>query len=94
MTSYLPAVLFVGSLIPIIFHKRIPKLKNFTSIKARVLFGLLFLAVPVGVGAYISASSESDIARNYELHFEEFKKYRSTGDPTYMNKQLKFYEDM
>jgi high-affinity K+ transport system ATPase subunit B len=55
----LPATLFVGALIPIIFHKKIPKLKNFTSIKARVLFALLYLAIPVTVGGFISAKSEA-----------------------------------
>jgi hypothetical protein len=57
LTSYLPATLFVFSLIPIIFHKKIPKLNKFTSIKARVLFALFFLAIPVAAGGYISASS-------------------------------------
>lgn len=58
LTSYLPAVLFVGALVPIIFHKKIPKLKNFTSIKARVLFGLVFLCIPIFAGGYISMQSE------------------------------------
>lgn len=59
LTSYVPATLFVGALVPIIFHKRIPFLKNFPSIKARILFGLLFLAIPIAAGTYISVSSEA-----------------------------------
>lgn len=43
----MPGVLFVAAIAAIIFHKRIPKIKNFTSTKARVLFGLLWLSTPV-----------------------------------------------
>lgn len=70
MTSYVPALLFFGALVPIIFHKRIPKIKNFTSVKARVLFGLLYMVFPIAAGVYISATSEAEIARNYQLNFE------------------------
>lgn len=94
LTSYVPAVLFVGALIPMIFHKRIPKLKNFTSVKARILFGLLYLTIPIGAGTYISASSQAEIARKYQAELEDFKKYRQSGDPTYMNKKLVFIEEM
>jgi hypothetical protein len=59
LNTYLPATLFVGDLIPIIFHKKIPKLNKFTSKKARVLFAMLFLAIPIGVGGFISAQSEA-----------------------------------
>ena len=42
----MPGVLFTAAIAAIIFHKRIPKLRNFTSTKARVLFGLLWLSTP------------------------------------------------
>lgn len=41
LSSVVPASLFIASLIPIIFHKKIPKLRNFTSVKARISFALL-----------------------------------------------------
>ncbi len=40
---------FCVCLMPIFFHKKIPGLKRFTSKKARVLFGLLFVFVPPSI---------------------------------------------
>jgi hypothetical protein len=64
-----PASLFIASLIPIIFHKKIPKLKNFTSVKARILFALLYMIFPVGAGTFISFTSQNEIMMKYQLNF-------------------------
>jgi len=90
----LPPALFLTSLIPIFFHKRIPKLKNFTSKKARFLFGLLFLTIPITISGLIYAQSESKIMNKYQYHLEEFKRYRLTGDVTYMNPNIQFIKDL
>ena len=88
-TNILPSVLFFASLVPIFFHKRIPKLKNFTTKKARFGFAILFLAVPISVGSYFSNSFQSEVMQSYKLHEADFKKYRLTGDYRIMNDKLR-----
>lgn len=78
-------------LVPVIFHKRIPGLKRFTSKKARFFFGLLFIFVPPSiVSQYFSTSFEKKIQQSYQLHGDDFVKYRMTGDILRINDQIKF----
>jgi len=43
-------------LIPIIFHKKIPGLKRFTSKKARFFWGFGFIFIPTNIANYVYAS--------------------------------------
>jgi hypothetical protein len=47
--------------VPIVFHKKIPGLKKFTSRKARVLWGLLFLCIPGFVSQFFSSRYQAQI---------------------------------
>lgn len=53
-TNNLPMFLLVLAVLPIVFHKRIPKLKNYTGWKVRVPLSLLYLSVPTIAGGYLS----------------------------------------
>ena len=86
--------LLVVSLLPIVFHKRIPKLKNYPSWKARVPLALLYLMVPMTVGGYLSNKVQAEVGMKYQLNMKEFMQYRLTGDVTYINPEIKFYEGL
>jgi hypothetical protein len=50
------AGVFTVMLIPIIFHKKIPGLKRFTSKKARFFWGFGFIFIPTNIANYVYAS--------------------------------------
>ena len=80
-------------MIPIVFHKRIPGLKSFTSRKGRILFGLFFLFVPTNiVNFFISRGLEGKVQQSYQLNGEDFKRYRMNGDITLMNNNIRFLD--
>ena len=79
---------------PIIFHKRIPKLKEYTSKKARFFFGILFLSIPIITSSVIYGSSQTKIKEHFQKKEEAFKLYRLTGDITKINPNIQFIKDI
>jgi hypothetical protein len=58
----------------IVFHKRIPKLRNFTTKKARLLFGLLFVGTASVFASVTSSALVLNLKREYRLNVKLFKK--------------------
>lgn len=81
------------SLIPVIFYKRIPKLRNFTSKKARVLWSMFFIFVPASIANAFQTKALTDfIQRRWYLRGEDFIKYKLTGDLHKINDEARLVD--
>ena len=73
--------IFLVSLLPIFFHKRLPVLKRYTSRTSRVLFGVAWVFLPANlVGALLGRDRNQEMLMSYNLNMREFKRYQENKD--------------
>ena len=85
--------MFLVSLVPVIFHKKLPVLKKFTSKKARVLWGVGFIFIPANIaGGLIGRSATAEATTSYQLNLMDFRQYRQNKDITQINPDIKLAE--
>ena len=73
-------------MITVVFHKRIPGLKRFTSRTGRILWGMFFIFIPSSiVSQYFSSTFQNQIQQSYQLNAKDFMQYRMNGDVLRMN---------
>lgn len=84
---------FVLSLLPVIFYKKIPWIRNFRSTFGRVMWSLAFLMVPsMIVSTYANARFAEFLQRRYTLRASAFSTYKQTGDILKINDEVKIVD--
>ena len=84
---------FLVSLIPVVFHRKLPVLKRVTKKSWRLLLGVGFVFVPANIAGWLFGRNvQTQVAASYNLNLMDFKKYRENKDLTEVNHTLKFSE--
>jgi hypothetical protein len=80
---------FTLMLAPIIWFRKFPVLKRFTSRTGRVLWSLGFIFIPTNlINFYFTNKTGQEMTVSYNMRIMDFMKYRQTGDITVMNPGL------
>jgi hypothetical protein len=75
------ATLFFVSILPVVLHKRIYWLRNYTSKKSRILWGLGWILLPSNLLAfYFQNDFQRELGLKYEFNRNLFKIMVETGD--------------
>lgn len=83
----------VTALLPVIFYKRIPWIRNFRKLYSRILWSALFILVPTGIAETYSKSSISEfVQRRYALRRGDFLLYKRTGDILKANDEVRIVD--
>lgn len=81
------------SIIPVIFYKRIPGLRNFRSKYARVLWSLAFIFLPASIANIFQQKSITDfITRRWYLRADDFITYKLSGDVLRINEEVRLVD--
>ena len=81
------------SLLPIFLHKRIYLLRNYQSRKARILFGLGWVYIPLtSVALYFNSITTREIMLKYEVNRDLFTRMLETGDLNVTNPSLEWVD--
>ena len=84
------STLFV-SLLPIFLHKRIYFLRNYHSRKARVLFGIAWVYLPMSaVGTYFNSITSREMMMKYEINKDVFTRMLEAGDINITNPKVQW----
>jgi len=81
------------SLLPVIFYKRLPWIRNFQSKFSRVLWSAAFVFIPSWLtSVYIDASLMDFIQRRYSLRVSSFSAYKQSGDILKINDEVRIVD--
>ena len=83
----------VISLMPVIFYKKIPWIRNFRSTLGRVLWSFAFVMIPsAAVSLYSESALRDFVQRRYQLRSSAFTSYKRTGDILKINDEVRIVE--
>jgi len=92
-TNNMVAGVFTAMLIPVIWFRKFPGLKRFTSKKGRFFWSVGLIFVPTNlVNYYFTSRIGQEITQSYNINLMDFMRYRQTGDITIMNPSVEFAE--